>query len=197
MKQDTLHKLIELKSSTNREIYLIEIKGLELLFRPLTFEEYQTTVVLENYIEGPDLNDIILEIAVLHPDNLPNKLPAGTADHLAEAILKASGFEDKDKFIEGLKSARQDADELQAIIEIYICNAYHTISPQDVRNMTLTEQLEYFAKAEEVIGKPLDLEALFPPEGHKLLPDVPPGMESTAALTAPELADVFDFDKMN
>jgi hypothetical protein len=60
-----LDNVIKLKADGYKSIYYVKTKGLELIFRPLTFDEYETLMGLESYIDEAAINDCILDIAVL------------------------------------------------------------------------------------------------------------------------------------
>lgn len=204
MDSRTIEALIELKTEGHRSIYFLEVKGLEILFRPLTFSEYDTVIDIETYLDAVSVNDAILRMAVLYSnapkgiaDWVKNCKRAFYVDHIAQKILDVSGYQNKDRFVELLAEKRKKAQEVQSLIEIYICTAFKTISSKDISNMTLEEQLEYFAKAEEALGKPVDFNAIFnPPVKKGRMPNIPrrEGMQSsTDDLLSPKVAEKPDF----
>jgi len=204
MDSHTIEALIELKTKGHRSIYFLDVRGLEILFRPLTFSEYDIVMDLETYLDGASINDAILRMTVLFIstgenafDWVSNCKNAFYIDHIAQKILDISGYQSKEKFFEILKAKRAKAQELQSLIEIYICTAFKTVSTQDVANMNLEQQLEYFAKAEEALGKPVDFNAIFnpkPQKGKKLNFPRPQGMQSsTDDLLSPGVAEKPDF----
>jgi hypothetical protein len=204
MDSRTIEALIELKTEGHRSIYFLDVRGLEILFRPLTFSEYDTVMDIETYLDAVSVNDAILRMAVLY-SNAPKGIAewiktckrAFDIDHIAQKILDVSGYQNRDKFIQLLAEKRKKAQEVQSLIEIYICTAFKTISSKDILNMTLEEQLEYFAKAEEALGKPVDFNAIFnPPTKKGRMPNIPrrEGMQSsTDDLLSPRVAEKPDF----
>jgi hypothetical protein len=204
MDSRTIEALIELKTEGHRSIYFLDVRGLEILFRPLTFSEYDTVMDIETYLDAVSVNDAILRMAVLY-SNAPKGIAewiktckrAFDIDHIAQKILDVSGYQNRDKFIQLLAEKRKKAQEVQSLIEIYICTAFKTISSKDILNMTLEEQLEYFAKAEEALGKPVDFNAIFNPPAKKgRMPNIPrrEGMQSsTDDLLSPRVAEKPDF----
>lgn len=204
MDSRTIEALIELKTEGHRSIYFLEVKGLEILFRPLTFSEYDTVIDIETYLDAVSVNDAILRMAVLYSNSpkgiadwVKNCKRAFYVDHIAQKILDVSGYQNKDRFVELLAEKRKKAQEVQSLIEIYICTAFKTISSKDISNMTLEEQLEYFAKAEEALGKPVDFNAIFnPPVKKGRMPNIPrrEGMQSsTDDLLSSKVAEKPDF----
>jgi hypothetical protein len=182
MKLNTVDKLIDLKAEGRKSLYLIQVKGLDFIVRPLTFDEYNTVISLEKYLDGATINDTILRICVLYcdyKDGLENFLTHGQAivpDHIAEKILIISGFEDTSTFLNLLKEKRELAQQAQSLIEIYICTAFHSYKPSDIHQMTLEDQIELFAKAEEATGKPIDFDKILNPNASYPVTD---GMQSS------------------
>lgn len=199
----TSDALIELKTEGYRSIYYIDVMGLDILFRPLTFHEYEMITDLELYLDGASINDAVLKITVLF-STCPNGIAewiseckyAFVVDHIAQCILNVSGFQDKNTFIRILGEKRKKAHEIQSLIEIFICTAFKNVTINEIRNMTLEDQLEFFAKAEEALGKPVDFNVIF--NGNKKRPKnpypVPEGMQSsTDDMLSPDAAHKFNF----
>lgn len=167
MNQETIDRLIELKGAGNKFLYYIELGGLEFIFRPLTFEENNIILDLEAYLDPVSINNTIVLMAVKHCtyrqgiDLWLEQGKAGIPDHLAQYILNVSGFNDQDKFITTVNEARFKADQLESLIECYICSAFHTMTPDMCKALSLQEQLELFAKAEVILGKPVDFSKIF------------------------------------
>jgi len=198
MKVDTIDKIISLKADGYKSLYLIQVEGLDFIVRPLTFDEYNTVISLEKYLDGVTINDTLIRIATLYND-APRGLDyylshskAIHADHIAEHILVLSGFQNAETFLKVLEEKRQVAQQAQTIIEIYICTAFRAYTPSDVQKMTLEEQIELFAKAEEALGKPIDFGKLINPEVYP----VAPGMSSTDDITDMMSADQIDWDEI-
>jgi hypothetical protein len=212
MIQETLDRFIELKAEEIRDIHFVEFEGLEFLFRPLKFDEYRVVNELEKFIDGANVNDTLLRMTVYHctyEDGLEGWLQDGKAgypDHLAQVVLNISGFQDPELFVQKVEEKRTLATQVQSVLEIYICSAFHSITPREVSNMTLDEQLELFAKAEQAIGKPVDFNEIFGikdgEEGNAQEPKVPipPGHETTAVgmdeILDPRMADKPNWNKI-
>ena len=164
MKESTLRQFVSLKAQGHKSIFHITIEGHDVLVRPLTFSEYRLIIDLENSLSGPVINDTIVRMATLYieeydiDDWLDDCMPA-SPDKLAEVIIKNSGFQNEEVFMELLVKKREEAQEFQSIIQMYICSAF-TVAPDDVFNMTMEEQLDLFAKAEYILGKPVNIEEM-------------------------------------
>jgi hypothetical protein len=216
MQQATLDKLIQLKADEIRTIYFIEIEGLEFLFRPLKFDEYKFVNELDRFLDGANVNDTLLRLAVFHStykgglEGWLDRGKAGHPDFLAQTILDLSGFQNPESFVKLVNEKRAEAAQVHSVIETYICSAFHSIRPEEVANMTLEDQLTLFAKAEQALGNPVNFEEIFglDKEKEKGSPNVdprgmpvPPGYETTApdlgSMLSPETADLPEWGKIN
>jgi hypothetical protein len=181
---EVLDEYTKLKLKGQKELYALELGGLFFLFRPLTFNEHETISQLEDRLDSATLSEVTVQLGVVYsPVELIEWLDNCTPSHpdvLAKAIQDASGFISVDGFINTIDSARKEADKLSNLILLYICTAFKTLVPSDVENMTLEEQARHLSLAEQLIGEPLDIQALL---GVKTGPrpniPVPEGMETT------------------
>jgi hypothetical protein len=212
MKDATEEAYIALKQKGISELFLLELRGLEFLFRPLTFAEYRTATNMDDKLTGPLINDYIVRQGVLYGepsgydvDCWLDKAPAIFPDQLAEAVLNMSGFQDQDLFLEILKEKRENVQKINSLIQIFICSAFRSLRPDEVDDMTLIEQLDLFAKAEEILDKKIDLEAVLKGKPTPKMPPsaavpIPEGMDSTdmppEMILSPELADKPDMSKI-
>jgi hypothetical protein len=192
MKQVTSEKFSALRQEGHEELYVYEIRGLDFIFRPLTYSEFTIGNELEKHVATDVVNEIIDEMAVLYSEmpirewlDSDNTRPTDP-DKLAQVILDASGFNDAEVFLEKLDKARDSANEVNSLVTICICKAFPSISPQSIAKMTLEEQLRYFALSEELNGSKIDMHTLLgseesnterPPASPSL--PVPEGMETT------------------
>lgn len=183
MKQETVDRLAALRTKGHKEIYFVEIGGRDILFRPLTFNEYELVTELEQHTGGPEINDMLVRFVVLNDaDAFMSTCKAGDVDKLAQAAIDMSAFRDPNVFIEKVEKFRREAESLETVITTYICSVFHTIAPNDVRNMTMEQQLELFAQAEQALGVPVNFREFFEPKRRprqRQMPEVPPGYETT------------------
>lgn len=202
MKDNTAQSYVTLRSEGHRELYYIKIGGRELIFRPLTFDEYELVLDMEKHLDGPFINDTIVRIASLYCEGgveaflLESK--AGFPDKLAESIIQVTGFQNKQLFKQKLIHKRNEATTLESIMQTTSCMAFG-IKPHEWRDFTMEEQLEIFAKAEQALGTPIDIDMVLGDSAQQetavpLAPPVPPGMESIDFLHAE--GDQPDFNKI-
>lgn len=206
MKEDTLKEFIALKSQGHKIVYFLQFRGLEIIFRPLSFAEYNLIGELEKHLNGALINDILIRLTVLYIENNTiekwiDETYAGNPDYLAQKILDVSGFQSKKQFIKVFAEKRANAKQLQSLIQIYICTAFHALTPNDVNDMSLEEQLDLFCKAEEAINRPIDIQKILndEPEDPRKKVRVPRGFETTDPdlILSQEHADKPDFEKLS
>lgn len=201
MKEETLDAFLELRLNGHREIFLTEYEGLEFIYRPLVFSEYEGVLALEEQgVDAPSINDTILKRCVLHPEGgvvekWLDRAKAATPDLFAQEILDKSSFDDNIKMLDCLEKARASANNIPSFLEVVICSVYRALTPTEVNRMTLKEQLELFAKAETMFNPQVDIAEIIKsdsevPQGKPNIP-VPEGMETTDLLS-PELAGIPD-----
>jgi hypothetical protein len=127
---------------------------LPFVFRTLTVKEYEEYTRLG---EIGDISDEIVSATILYPpapleENPIQKVVAGLYEALAFQIVLASGLTDpstaKGKIAEGRHAARK----FTSIVEMFICKAFPRYVPDDIKNMTLDEQMELLGQAEQILG---------------------------------------------
>lgn len=135
-------------------IYSVDIKNTTLIFRELTFKEYNKILSikeLENS-SSADLEDIILSISIVYPENFDTlKIPPGNVSSLANEILDLSGFTSARvaKFI--LNEKRNEANEVKNLMKAFVLATIATYSPEDLEEMTFSQLAEKVALAEKII----------------------------------------------
>ena len=132
----------------------------EIVFRPMTLNETRAVSLTGPAMSVLDLNELICDWCVLfsepnirHHDQIPAALP----DVIAQCIIETSGFDSKENFTTLLAQSRTSATSVEAGIEIFICKAFPGISPWDVQNMNLYQQMEMLGKAEVALGTELPI----------------------------------------
>ena len=183
MKENTITAYVDLKLQGHKHIQIFTTDGgLEFLYRPLTFLEFEAVSELDDIAMGVEINDEVVKRATLWSEiDIPKWLENAKAiepDNYAQAILDFSIFKDPVAILQETLKAREEAQLIPSLIELYICNAYKAITPKDVRNMNMYEQLDLMAKSESVMGQPINMDGIVANEPTTDYP-VPEGMDST------------------
>jgi hypothetical protein len=156
----------------------------EIIFRPMTLAETKAVSLTGSAMAILDLNDLICSWCIVYANPaIDERVPAALPDIVAQRIIEASGFNDQDNFVVLLNEARETTSTVEVGIEIFICKAFPGTKPRDVQNMTIYDQMEMLARAEIVLGTPLEL-GKTPTQGKKRLsPDA-------AAILSRDAADI-------
>jgi hypothetical protein len=170
---DTLSALAPELKAKYGSIFLLDISqfrssielGSQILLRAMTRSEFNlfsemflidpvaaVNYVIKNNVYGLDFPDLYL---------------AGIDEYICAAISKISGFSSADSLVEGVEYGRANAKTLESAITMYICKAFPSLSPSDVDNMTLNQQMKYVSMAEIMIGQELPYEDFLNPKKPK------------------------------
>lgn len=151
--------LVELKNKFY-QIFLLHLGSKEIVFRLLTIREAEVISKLIDILPLYQIHDWIIENCVIDGDKeyLQNTAPAGYVEKVSDAIVERSSIKDSKAYMAKLDEYRNKVNTLQAVAESYICSAYKSLKPSDIKNMTYLEQIELLSKAEAILGKKLTLE---------------------------------------
>jgi len=135
-------------------IYSVDIKNTTLVFRELTFSEYNKILSfkdLDNF-SSADLEDTILSISIVYPENFDTmKIPPGNVSSLANDILDLSGFTSARVAKNILNQKRDEANEVKNLMKAFVLATISTYSPEDLEQMTFSQLAEKVAMAEKII----------------------------------------------
>lgn len=145
--------LLELKSKYG-PLYGTSVKGIDLLFRELTYAEFDKFILIQesNGYSSADSEDYILEKCIVYPENFNiNIIPAGAVSSIADLVLEASGFSSAKTAKRILESKREKASEVRGLMKAFVLATINTYTPEDLDNMTYSMLAERVALAEKII----------------------------------------------
>ncbi len=135
-------------------IYTVDVKGSSLVFRELTFTEYDLILYLQGLEEYSyaDIEDFIIEYAIVYPENFNlEKIPAGLVTNLAQNILELSGFFSV-KIAKGiLEDKRLQMTEVRNLMKAFVISTMPAYLPEDLDEMTFSQLAEKVALSEKII----------------------------------------------
>jgi len=146
-------------------IFTIDIKGQTVVFRELTFAEFDYIALLQESLDGSmvDSEDKIIEIAVVYPENFDiNRLQAGIVSSLAQEILDASGFSNPKTAKAILDKKRNEAMQVRSLMKAFVLATISTYKPEDLDEMTYSQLAEKVALAERIIEITQNMHAIQP-----------------------------------
>jgi hypothetical protein len=135
-------------------IYSVEIKNITLVFRELTFKEYNQVLYYQELDDSSsaDLEDIILQFAIVYPENFDiNRIPPGNVSTLSEDILELSGITSARVAKQVLENKRSEATEVKNLMKAFVLATISSYSPDQLEEMTFSQLAEKVALAEKII----------------------------------------------
>lgn len=145
--------LIDLKLKYGK-IFTVDVKGVNLYFRELTFEEHSKIIESQN-IEGfssADIEDFVLQAAIVYPEDFDiYAIPAGTVSFLAEEIIDLSGFYSVKLAKSVLEQKRSEASDVKNLMKAFVLATINSYSPEDLERMTFSQLAEKVALSEKII----------------------------------------------
>lgn len=135
-------------------IYSVNIKNVELIFRELTFFEYEKITYLDEYSGATyaDVEDFVIQTAIVHPEDFDiYKIPPGNVSILAQEILDISGFHSAKIAKNIMELKRVQANEVKSLMKAFVLATITSYSPEDLENMTFSQLAEKVALSEKII----------------------------------------------
>lgn len=135
-------------------VFSVNIKGQEIVFRELTFNEYDKVVEYKNSenSSSTDAEDLIISSAVVYPENFNfQKLPPGTISSLAQEIIDFSGFYSPSLAKQILLSKRESANEVRSLMKAFVLATITSYKPEDLDDMTFSQLAERVALSEKIL----------------------------------------------
>lgn len=135
-------------------IYLVNIRGIDLIFRELTFQEYKKILYLKDLdgFSSADIEDIIISYSIVYPENFDiNKIPAGNVSALSQDVLDISGITSAKLAKSILDQKRIEANEVKNLMKAFVLATITSYTPDELDAMTFSELAEKVALSEKII----------------------------------------------
>jgi len=146
-------QIFELKNKYGK-LYSVSIKGIDFIFRELTFKEYNGILYHQEYdsLSSADIEDLIISCAVVEPENFDiSKIPAGTVSILAQEILDLSGFFTPKIAKSILDQKRIESNDVKNLMKAFVLATITSYTPEDLEDMTFSELAQHVALSEKII----------------------------------------------
>lgn len=146
-------KLYEIKKKYG-SAFAVNVKGQDVVFRELTFNEYDKVVEYKNSESksSADAEDLIISAAVVYPENFNfEKLPPGLITSLAQEIIDFSGFYSAKLAKNILESKREQAKEVRSLMKAFVLATIPSYTPEQLDEMTFSQLAERVALSEKII----------------------------------------------
>jgi len=135
-------------------VFAVNLKGQEIVFRELTFSEFDKITEYKNSesYSSTDAEDLIISSAVVYPKDFNlEKLPPGLVSSLAQQIVDFSGFYSAKIAKNILDNKREQAAQVRSLMKAFVLATINTYSPEDLDNMTFSQLAERVALSEKII----------------------------------------------
>lgn len=135
-------------------IYSVNIKNQTVVFRELTFKEYDKILYLKTLedVDSSDIEDVILEFAVIYPEGFDTMtIPPGIVANLSSEILDISGFFSASVAKRILEEKRYEATEVKNLMKAFVLATITSYTPEDLDNLTYPKLAEKVALSEKII----------------------------------------------
>lgn len=144
----TQEQIIELKQKYD-EVFEVKVGKQTYYFRALTIAEYNEFTDLG--ISSGDLEDIIVERAILFPTNGLDYIQPGAITSLSNEILEESGFASIDKVKEELVLARDETGTIMEMMKCIILAAMPSYRYDQLEDYTLKQITKLVGIAESIL----------------------------------------------
>lgn len=136
---------------TYSKIYSLNVRGIDYVFRALTFAEFDD--LRSSGQDAIDLEDEVVALAVLDPpEGPPENSVAGVVTVLAKEILETSGFGSIARRKELLETYRVEAEtDLRVMMKAFVLSAMPFYREEDLDGMTFDCLARKVVLAEHVI----------------------------------------------
>jgi hypothetical protein len=146
--------LAELKKK-NGPLFAFNIKGTDLLFRQLTFEQFDDIAQGQEsgYLSSADAEDKVLEATLVYPDiNFIQRIPAGAVSSIAQEIIDQSGLASA-RIAKGILEEKRaiSQTDVRVLMKAFVLATMPAYSPDDLNKMTFSQLAEKVALAERII----------------------------------------------
>lgn len=156
---EEVEKLIHEKIK-HGQLFLFVVRGMRLVFRPLTVQESEALLSLSDKISTVLLEDWVVKttyvVGSIPLNVLMDETPYNLVESLANKIMINSNIQTEEAYLAKLEESRAKADTLQEVVEATICRALG-LDPATVKGMTQFKQISLLAKAESLLGDKLKL----------------------------------------
>lgn len=135
-------------------VFAVNLKGQEVLFRELTFNEFDRITEYKNSesSSSTESEDLIISSAVVYPKDYNfEKLPPGLISSLAQQIIDFSGFYSARLAKQVLETKRQQAGQVRSLMKAFVLATISAYSPEDLDAMTFSQLAERVALSEKII----------------------------------------------
>ena len=135
-------------------IYSVSARGVEYVFRELTYAEHDVCINVERNEGSAEAEDKIVEIALLSTDPVVNfdRIPAGVISSLSEEVLELSGFASPRYARSILNEYRETVgSSFRTLMKAFILSTMPAYKEEELDQLTFRKMAEKLVLAEQII----------------------------------------------
>jgi hypothetical protein len=143
---------IDLWKQQYGNIFAVTIRGVEYIFRQITFRELDTINRKKTSSDMALAEELLFSIAVLYPEEIDyEKIPAGIITSIGEEILDASGMGDKRRMREILFHHRERASDVRTLMKAFVLATMGAYKEEELDDLTFDQLAKKVILAEQII----------------------------------------------
>jgi hypothetical protein len=132
------------------KVFSVEARGIEYVFRPLTFREFDD--VRLDPESSADAEENIVAHALLHPEKLDDQVPAGVVTAIAMQVVEISGFGNPKMMNAILEEKRGNAGgDVRTMMKAFVIATMPSYTDEQLDDMTFEALAKKVALAELVM----------------------------------------------
>lgn len=155
------------------QVYSVDVRGEEYVFRQLTFEEFDAAK--RSGATTAEAEEELVEIALLQPETIPEHIPAGAITAIAETLFEVSGFGQPKRMKEILEQKREEANgNVWVMMKAVVIASMPGYVEEDLNELTFDQLAAKVALSEQILkiqqvsigieGPPVMMDILDPEE---------------------------------
>lgn len=131
-------------------VYSSSIRGVDYIFRLLTYHEYDSSQKMDSEAEA---EEYIAKCVLLHPQDIDfDNEPAGVFSSLAVEVLTLSGFARAAQAQEFLDEGRERVAEVWGVMKSFVLATMPAYKEEELDHLTFKDMAYKVALSEKIIG---------------------------------------------
>jgi len=135
-----------------KNIYSIPFRGVDYIFREISFREYDDAINHERANDSASAEEFLVDIALLSPvGQAYDDTPAGVITSLAEEILEYSGFGAPRHAKEVLDRHRDEVNNVHGLMKAFVLASMPSYKEEELDELTFNQLAAKVALSEKVM----------------------------------------------
>lgn len=132
-------------------VYNVTIRGIDYIFRELTYAEHDAAIAVERASDSASAEDEVVLTALLYPTANFDRMPAGIVSSLADEILEFSGFGAPRFARDILDEIREAGGTFRDLMKAFILATMPMHREEELDQLTFRQMAKKLVLAEQII----------------------------------------------